>query len=311
MKEAVIGIGSNSLRMLTVDITAGRMERLARDREANRLFAGLDRNGNLTPESMDMTVKKVVAMAEKARAAGAERIDLFATSATRDAGNRQLLASLIREKTGLELLVCSGEEEAELSFIGASEGADCAVIDIGGGSTELVTGTGGRIRSALSCQMGAVRLSGMYPLNGTEDLAVVTDRAEEILERELALHPMACVPETWIGTGGTFTCLAAVLLDVHWTDRTYVHGMLLERDRIMETAEKLAVMTKEERLKLPSMQPGRADIVVHGIAILLSVMRHFSIRTVRVSEYGNLEGWFLRRLNKKAAGGRKQDNTDA
>ena len=143
MKVAVIGIGSNSVRMLVAEVDGATGVRLAREREGTRLFAGLDEKTRcLHGEAMAKTVAAVAKMAAQARGMGAEEISLFATSATRDAGNADELAQRLRDEAGLELNVCSGEDEAALSFLGATDGQRCGVIDIGGGSTELVIGQG-------------------------------------------------------------------------------------------------------------------------------------------------------------------------
>lgn len=143
MKAAVIGIGSNSVRMLLAEIANGQGRRLMRDREGTRLFAGLDAQGRLSGESMTQTAAAVRRMALSAREQGAEEIRLFATSATRDAANQGEFAALLRQETGLELEICTGAQEASLSFLGATDGDYCGVVDIGGGSTEVGGGPGG------------------------------------------------------------------------------------------------------------------------------------------------------------------------
>lgn len=291
MKVAVIGIGSNSVRMLVALAVDGTITRLRRDREGTRLFAGLDAQRNLSDVAMATTAAAVRRMAEAARAEGAEELRLFATSATRDAANRADFAALLARETGLTLELCSGEEEAMLSFLGAAGEGYCGVVDIGGGSTEIVLGEGKRIRCAFSCQMGAVRLARRIPIASHADVDAVVTVAADILEHRLHEHPTLALPDQWMGTGGTFTTLAAMVRGVHWTDRTYMHGTRLTREDVERYARLLSDMTVEQRLAIPGLQPGRADIVVHGICILLAVMRRFDVQTVTVSEYGNLDGY--------------------
>lgn len=295
MKAAVIGIGSNSVRMLLAEINGQEGRKLLRDREGTRLFAGLDAQGNLSVASMDAATAAVKRMAESARAQGAEQIDLFATSATRDAANQAAFTQQLLDETGLALHICSGEEEASLSFQGATDGEYCGVIDIGGGSTELVVGQGARIDCAFSCQMGAVRLFQRMPIASRKDVPAVCALARSILETELAKHPEMKAPEKWIGVGGTFTTLAAVVKGIPWTERTYMHGTTLTRGEVQAWADRLADMPMEERLRLPGLQPHRADIVVHGICILLSAMERLGWEQVTVSEYGNLDGYLKRK----------------
>ena len=294
-KVAVIGIGSNSVRMLVALVEEDGFTRLTRDRAGTRLFAGLDERGNLSPESMEKTAAAVERMAASARKIGCDRLHIFATSASRDARNGAEFLRLLQQKTDVMPEIITGEEEAVLSFLGATDvvpaGTACGVVDIGGGSTELVIGRGEKIDLALSCQLGAVRLYRLFEINQKDDMPAVEAAAEGILREEWMKHAVPPVPAIWVGTGGTFTALAALARGVAWTDRTYMHGSRLSRTRIREIGEKLAGMTPQERLRLEGLQPSRADIVVHGICILLAVMKHLGTEEIIVSEYGNLDGY--------------------
>ena len=291
MKVAVIGIGSNSVRMLLCEVTDGQIVRIRREREGTRLFSGLDREKRLSDEAMAKSCQAVSAMAESARRDGAQEVRLFATSATRDASNQAEFAARLRAAAGLELEICSGDKEAALSFLGATDGGDSGVIDIGGGSTEIVAGCGMDIRCAFSCQMGAVRLSRMLPIRDHGDLPAVEATAAAILEEKLREHPALTLPTVWRGTGGTFTTLAAIVKGIRWTERTYMHGTVVTLEDVARVGRDLADMTLEERRNLPGLQPNRADIVVHGICILMACMRRLGIREITVSEYGNLDGY--------------------
>ena len=297
-KVAVIGIGSNSVRMLISEVEEDGFRRLTRDREGTRLFAGLDSRGNLSPESMQKTVSAVSRMARSAEKIGCDDLRIFATSASRDARNGPDFLRLLQDKTGVIPEIISGEEEAILSFLGATEIAPrdvpSGVVDIGGGSTEIVIGQGARIDLALSCQMGAVRLFRLLEISRKEDMPAVEAAAEGILEEKWMEVQAPPLPENWIGTGGTFTALAALSRGIHWTDRTFMHGTVLSRQKIRQIGETLAGMTPEERLKLEGLQPSRADIVVHGICILLAVMKFLHAEEIKVSEYGNLDGYIRR-----------------
>ena len=297
MKKAVIGIGSNSVRMLLCDIQDdGAAQRLARDRAGTRLFAGLNEERALAPSAMEKTAEAVADMADKARGAGAADVRLFATSATRDAANAADFARLLRQRTGLELEVISGEEEAVLSFFGASGGGRAGVIDIGGGSTELVVGEGRRIDLALSCQMGAVRLFERLPISNEEETQPVVAAAAAILAETKPRWAGISRPQAWWGTGGTFTCLASLVNGTAWDDRSHTHGTLLTLADVTRLQGELAGMSVAERRRLATLQPGRADIVVHGICILRACMTELGIPQIRVSEYGNLDGYFRVRL---------------
>ncbi|MEG1196120.1 MAG: hypothetical protein RSE58_11110 [Clostridia bacterium] len=290
MRTAVIGIGSNSLRMLVADITNGRLHRLRRYREGLRVFAALDDQGNITQDMIDMACKSVVDFRNEALAQGAEQLCLFATSAVRDARNQQVLISALEKTTGLELDICSGEQEALLSFIGATEGQRTGMIDIGGGSTEIVVGYGKEMLKAVSLQMGAVRLCRKQPINSVATAEEVVKTAESMLlpyqESFLALNA-----ENWMGVGGTFTTSAAFVQKIPLERRDSIHGFVLTQKDVRCSMEQLAPMPMEQRLQLPYLQPQRADIVVHGIAILLACMNVLHMEQIVVSEHGNLEGY--------------------
>ena len=294
MRTAVIGIGSNSVRSLLADVSGTGFQRLRRDREGTRLFAGLDEAGNLDRDSMDKTVSAVQRMALDAKGLGAEKLAIFATSAARDAANGAEFMAAVEKATGIPLRIISGEEEAELSFLGASAAASadrCGMIDIGGGSTEIAIGTPAGIECAFSCQMGAVRLYRRLRLERKEDMRPVEVAAAEILDEKLREFPGLALPENWVGTGGTFTTLAAMALQQPWTNRTNVQGTVITCGQIREIGEKLAGMNVEERKQLPGLQPSRADIVVHGICILLGIMGRLGMDQITVSEWGNLDGY--------------------
>lgn len=299
MKVAVIGIGSNSVRMLVCAVEDGTIRRLHRDREGTRLFSGLDAQGRLSAPAMEASAAAVRRMAESARAEGCESIDLFATSATRDAANQADFAALLRRQSGLTLEVCSGEREAALSFFGAAGSQFSGVIDIGGGSTEVIVGKGMNVHCGFSCQMGAVRLAGLLPIRDHGDLPAVQQIADDILAEALRQHPTLTLPPLWIGTGGTFTTLAAMMKGIRWTDRTYMHGTVLPIGFIQSAARDLADMPIEERKRLPGLQPNRADIIVHGMCILLTCMTRLGMDHITVSEYGNLDGYVREKYGAK------------
>ena len=194
----------------------------------------------------------------------------------------------------MTLEICSGDEEAALSFFGATDGGDSGVIDIGGGSTEIIIGQGMNIRCSFSCQMGAVRLFQRIPIRDHGDLDAVEQIAADILADKLLDYPVLSMPGSWRGTGGTFTTLAAMVKGIYWTDRTYMHGTVLTEADVARFERQLADMTLEQRKQLPGLQPNRADIVVHGICILRAIMRRMHIGQIVVSEYGNLDGYFKR-----------------
>ena len=289
MRIAAIGIGSNSLRMLLADLSEGRLKRLRRYREGMRVFAALDEQKNILPSMIQQACQSVRAFQQEALAQGAKTVHLFATSAVRDAANQREFAQKLRESTGLELDICSGEREAKLSFWGVSENTPTGLIDIGGGSTELAVGQGRKVEDAVSLQMGAVRLFRLAPITTPQEAQRMVEHAQEILFPVKSRFARAGV--SWVGVGGTFTTSAALAQDIPWQEREKIHGFCLSRQAMVELLVRMSSMTAEQRLALSGLQPQRADIVVHGMAILLACMRTLDIPQIAVSEYGNLEGY--------------------
>ncbi len=291
MKTAAIGIGSNSLRMLVAEIENGKLLNTTRYRQGLRVFAALDERGNIRQEMIDNACQSVLSFKQEALKADAETVHLFATSATRDAANQLDFIRALEEMTGLALDVCSGQEEASLSFWGAAGDGDTGLIDIGGGSTELAVGCGKRIGDAVSLQMGAVRLYRQKAIACAADAEEVVRLASEILAPVVDRFDTKKKLVDWVGVGGTFTTTAAVVQRIPWQQRQDIHSFAMTQDQVKDAMVFLADMSLEDRLKLNCVQPQRADIVVHGIAILLACMQNLHIPSITVSEHGNLEGY--------------------
>ncbi len=241
----------------------------------------------------------IEAFAKEAVEKGAEEIHLFATSAVRDATNADAFTQTIFDRTGLVLRICSGDEEAELSFLGATRGCPSGMIDIGGGSTEIVVGDPHAIHTGRSLQMGAVRLFRMLPANDAAAAKRVIDHARSLLSPYKAEY-LAYPAQEWIGVGGTFTTTAAFVQRKPWDDRRNIHGFGLTYTDVMAAIDMLAPMSLEERKQLAFLQPQRADIIVHGLCILAACMQELELEKICVSEYGNLEGYLKKHyLNNK------------
>jgi len=290
VRVAVIGIGSNSVRLLVADCRHGDYRVVLRDRCGTRLFAGLQ-NGELSAQSMEGSCTAACGMALRARALGATEVHAFATSAARDATNGEEFRDMLRERSELELYICTGEEEARLSYYGAARPGLCGMIDIGGGSTEWTIGRDGVPLAAISLQIGAVRLHRMLDIAGAGDLPAAVARAQEALTPGLCALAAAPPPPVWIGVGGTFTTLAAMDMQLPSFDRTLVEGYALREERVRHWAGALADMPVEARRALPGLQPQRADIVVHGIAVLLASFGMLGFDAITVSDHGNLDGY--------------------
>lgn len=303
MLHAVIGIGSNSTRLLVGDILDGNMTPRERMREGTRLFAGLE-GGMLSTQSMLHTMDAVARFAGRAREMCAASLHIFATSAARDAKNGGELAALVEDMTGVRLEILSGEEEALLSLVGVTAGARSGMVDIGGGSTELAVSWDGGPAWTASVQAGAVRLLSEAPeLDGDAfdmAFAIVRDRIAEAWE----VVPAATRPKLWYGVGGTLTGLASMDMRLPAFDRDAVDGHRLERSAVRRWAHGLAQMSVQERAALPGMPAHREDIMAHGAIVLLAVMETLDMERITVRNRSNLDGYLIR-----MAGGAGQDST--
>ena len=292
MKRAAIAIGSNSTRMLAAETEKGELRNPIRGREETRLFLGLDEAGNISPDKLEATAQAVKRLHRAAIAYGVESVDLFATSATRDAGNSADFAARIRELTGLELQIISGEEEARLAFMAVSEGKRRLVMDIGGGSTEWTIGEHNRVEWAVSMQLGASRLLKMQPINCPQDAEKALALCREIMapyERQLSALPSA---PGMIGLGGSCTTAAAITMgrEAHGES---VEGKTVTLRQAMDQLHLLSGMTIEERMRVPGLPPARAMHYPLGLCILITALELCGFDKITISGKINLDGYLL------------------
>lgn len=227
-----------------------------------------------------------------------------ATSAVRDAENRGEYAAAVRDLAGSELEVITGEQEAALSFLGGTHGLDpsmgpFAVQDIGGGSTELVTGrTPERVDRSISTRMGSVRMTERHLAHDPpteQDLEALGADIAGVLDEVVTSVPVA-EAHTFVAVAGTATTLQAIELELDRYDPDLIHRTWLTLERAERLRDRLATMTNAERAALPVMAPGRGDVIVAGAAILVATMRRFGIERVLVSETDILDGLALEML---------------
>ncbi|MBP3656741.1 MAG: hypothetical protein J6K32_08615 [Clostridia bacterium] len=297
MRLACIGIGSNAIRLLTATWEGGRLCVIRRERRGTRLFAGLV-DGALTEKSIRSSVDAVGELAMLARADGVQKIFIFATSAVRDASNGHVFTAMAEEASGAKVEIITGEEEAVLSYLGASEGGACGVIDIGGGSTEFTLGDGGRILGAVSLQMGAVRMNAQTPILSPEDYEATVERCMRLIRRD-ARSLLACpAREAWFGVGGTMTTLGAMQRRVPLFDPDTCEGMSMSMEEVAAWGARLARMTIAERRSITGLMPQRADIIPSGVAILEAAMRCFAMPALRLSAHGNMDGYLKKKFEE-------------
>ncbi|GAB2989862.1 Ppx/GppA phosphatase family protein [Saccharothrix stipae] len=308
-RVAAIDCGTNSIRLLVADVTTSDSgERLLRDvhREMRvvRLGQGVDATGELHPDAIARTRAALVDYTNVLRRKGTERVRMVATSATRDAANKDAFFDMTREVLGVEAEVITGDEEARLSFTGAVSDLDAdegpfLVSDIGGGSTELVLGTWdgvrGDVTAARSVDIGCVRLTERCLHSDPPTEAQVEEAVR--VTRDVLAEAFDAVPtaeaKTWIGVAGTVTTLVALAKDLPHYDPQEIHLARLGLDRIRETTAKLLTMGHDERAALGPMHPGRVDVICGGALIVRALADHLESRGVTelvASEHDILDG---------------------
>ena len=297
MRLACIGIGSNAIRLLTAQWSEGRLVAQRRERMGTRLFAGLV-NGALTQQSIRSSVDAIAELSKMARSDGVQEIFVFATSAVRDASNGREFTALAEEACGATVEIVTGEQEAALSYAGASEGGSCGVIDVGGGSTEFTLGDGEQILGAVSMQMGAVRMNGQTPVLSLHDYEDAVARCQRMIRRDAQALLALPAREYWVGVGGTMTTLGAMKMRVPLFEPQTCEGMSMSLGEVATWGRRLAAMTMEERRHVVGLMPHRADIIPCGIAILEAAMRCFDIDAMRLSAHGNMDGYLKRRFKE-------------
>ncbi len=303
MRLGCIGIGSNAIRLLTAAWNGETLLDEHRERVGTRLFSGLV-NGALTEESIESSLRAIAGLTDMAREDGVRELFVFATSAVRDASNGLLFTERASRVCGANVEILSGEEEAVLSYVGASDGGVCGVIDIGGGSTEFTLGEGERVDGVVSLQMGAVRMSGLWPIHSERDYENTLSQCAQILHTHAKALLSLPKRETWAGVGGTMTTLGAMKMRVPLFDPQTCEGMCMTREEVASWGRKLSRMPLEQRRQVVGLMPQRADIMPSGIAILESSMREFGIAALRLSAHGNMDGYLklkFRRLSSDAA----------
>jgi exopolyphosphatase/guanosine-5'-triphosphate,3'-diphosphate pyrophosphatase len=296
VRLAAVDQGTNSIRLLVAEPDGrGGFVELGRDMVITRLGQGVDETGRLAPEALERTFDVLGRYARRARALHAERIRVAATAALRDASNAEAFARRVRELTGSDLEIVSGEKEAELSFLGATRRLEAPapflVLDIGGGSTEFVLG-GERPSAALSTQMGSVRLTERFVTTdppSEEELGALRSAVGEILDEVERAIPVAGA-RTFVAVAGTATTVQAIALGLEFYDPERIHRTRLSRADAERVRSWFVGMTTAERAALPVMAPGRADVIVAGATILVEVMRRFGFGEALVSEADILDG---------------------
>ncbi|WP_306338448.1 Ppx/GppA phosphatase family protein [Streptomyces sp. KL118A] len=305
-RVAAIDCGTNSIRLLVADADPETGELVDLDRRMTivRLGQGVDRTGRLAQEALDRTFAACREYAAVIKEHGAERVRFVATSASRDAENRDDFVRGVLDILGVEPEVITGDQEAEFSFTGATKeltGRDdlakpYLVVDIGGGSTEFVVGTD-RVEAARSVDVGCVRMTERHlvrdgavtdpPEPGQLDaIRADIEAALDLAERTVPLKEA----RTLVGLAGSVTTVAAIALGLDAYDSRAIHHARIPYDQVNAIVERLTHATHAERAAIPVMHPGRADVIASGALVLLAIMDRVGAREVVVSEHDILDG---------------------
>jgi exopolyphosphatase/guanosine-5'-triphosphate,3'-diphosphate pyrophosphatase len=303
-RVGVVDLGTNSIRLLVASAGPSEdqgLEEFARDMVITRIGEGVDRTGRIDPEALARTVDVLERYCRRARALHSERIRVSATAAVRQASNRDELEASVRTHAGSELAVITGEREAALSYLGATQGLDAPVpflmLDIGGGSTEFAVGTE-QPDASISTPMGSVRLTERLIRTdppSEDELASVRKAVHGILDDVEGSVPVRTA-RTLVAVAGTPTTIQAISLGLPFYDPEAIHRSWLSVGEAERVLDELARMTTDERSMIPVMAPGRADVIVAGAVILVEVMRRFGFERALVSETDILDGLALELL---------------
>lgn len=306
-RVAGIDCGTNSIRLLVADVDdAGTLTEIDRRMEVVRLGQGVDRTGRIAPEALERTLAAVREYAAICAELGAERIRFVATSASRDAENRAEFVDGVRAAIGVEPEVVGGEEEARLSFRGATSvlagrhPGPFLVVDIGGGSTELVLGATSVV-AATSMDVGSVRLTERHLHDDPptpEQVAAASRDVVAALDAAARVVPLGRAA-TLVGLAGSVTSVTAHALDLDAYDRRAIDGSLLPVDTVLRSCRELLTMSRTKRARLPFLHPGRVDVIGAGALIWSDVISRVRaevgaaggrLRHVVTSEHDLLDG---------------------
>jgi len=297
-RVAAIDCGTNSIRLLVADVdqTARTLVDLDRRMVIVRLGQDVDRTGRLAPEALERTFAACDEYARVIADLGAQTVRFVATSASRDASNRDEFVAGVRERLGVDPEVIPGAEEAALSFTGAVRGlptlvAPVVVVDIGGGSTEFVRGTES-LESAWSVNVGCVRMTERHLRSDpptVEEIQAATSDIDRAID-EAAKHVDLDAIASLVGVAGSVTTVAALHLGLAEYDSDAIHASTLPADAVRTLSDELLAMTRQQRAALAVMHPGRVDVIGAGALVLRRIVDRTGVSSLTVSETDILDG---------------------
>lgn len=309
-RAAAIDIGTNSMRMLICEIDSNsigniRIVKKSKELITTRIGENVAKSRMLSEKAIMRNVDALKYFVNKAKEFGSEDIIAIATSAVRDAENRDKFIQLAKAETGIEVMVIEGTEEAELGIIGVMSELEVSndgllVIDIGGGSTELILGNANTIEYSISINVGAVRMTEKFIRENpiTEEAIYKLDENLNVMFKNTIDNLSAKKISKVIAIGGTATTLASMYHGFKIYKPEIVHNSVLSIEFLKETFEKVKNMTIEERYKIDGLQKERADVIPSGLYILIYILTKLGINEVTISENDNLEGTIMKYILK-------------
>jgi exopolyphosphatase / guanosine-5'-triphosphate,3'-diphosphate pyrophosphatase len=304
MKLGALDVGTNTVLMLVVEIDQDlRVTRLADWGRITRMGRGVDRLGHLDPEAAQRTLDAIVDFSSQARTMGAGKIVSAATSALRDASDGPEFIARVKLRAAVDLDVISGDAEAELSYLAVRYGLQLEpnekllIVDIGGGSTELIRADPGHNRVLTSLQIGSVRLTERIIKHDPPGVAEIAE-LEATIDRELDALNWHYRPDRLVGIAGTVTTVCAVSLGLKTYDPAIVHGHRLTLAEVARVTNLFRTLPLAERKQLPGVLEGRADVILAGASILERVLAKFELDAVTVSDQGVRWGLVWRELER-------------
>ena len=296
MRVAAIDCGTNSIRLLIADVQGDNFREVNRDMEIVRLGQGVDQTGAFHPDAIARTLAAVDKYASEIARRGVEKIRFCATSATRDASNRDLFIEGVKQRLGVAPEVISGEEEAKLSFAGATKDlpdslAPYLVVDIGGGSTEFVIGHRA-VESAKSVNIGCVRMSERhFKSDPATELEIESARRDiQLAIAEAAKVVDIKAAKSLVAVAGTATTVAAAALQLSQYDRYAIHLSRISAEQTAQVSEMFLKMNREERAALGYMHPGRVDVIGAGSLVLAEIVKAVGAKEFIACESDILDG---------------------
>ncbi|MEX1377365.1 MAG: hypothetical protein AB1Z23_07790 [Eubacteriales bacterium] len=296
---SVIDIGSNSVRLLVADVNSSGINEIYKDLSTTRLYRNISDDYMLDNESMDTTVKAIATYVDIANEKSSDEIYMFATAAVRVAGNKDEFIKKVKQKTRIILEVIPEDMEAEMAFAGVGEEGICGVIDIGGASTEIAIGAGGKLIEASSAKIGAVKCKEKIGRDDNEE--EILSFINSILVSD-STNTISYAKEKkkikWYGVGGTITTMAAMKCEMEAYNSDIINETSFSYNELENMILKLQSMDIEQRMEVAGLQKKRADIIVYGLFILKAVMDNCDIEEIQASDRDNLHG-YIKLLTKE------------